>query len=40
VGERLELELGVDNLLDENYEQSYGLPQEGRVAYGGCRIPF
>jgi vitamin B12 transporter len=39
-GGRLELELGVDNLLDEDYEQSYGLPQAGRVVYGGCRIPF
>lgn len=29
------LYIGVDNLLDENYETSYGVPQRGRFLYGG-----
>ena len=32
--------LGVDNLLDEDYEESYGYPQYGRTAYAGLRIKF
>jgi outer membrane cobalamin receptor len=32
--------LGVDNLLDEAYEQSYGLPQAGRVLYGGLELRY
>jgi outer membrane cobalamin receptor len=31
---------GVDNLLDENYEESYGFPQAGRTAYIGMRVKF
>ena len=31
---------GADNLLDENYEQSYGLPQPGRSAYAGLSYTF
>jgi vitamin B12 transporter len=31
---------GVDNLLDEDYEQSYGFPQAGRTAYIGMRVKF
>ena len=31
---------GVDNLLDENYEESYGFPQAGRTAYVGMRVKF
>jgi len=27
--------MGADNLLDEDYEQSYGLPRPGRMIYGG-----
>ena len=27
--------LGVDNLLDEAYEESYGFPQAGRLVYLG-----
>jgi vitamin B12 transporter len=30
--------VGVGNLMDEDYEQSYGLPREGRTFYGGIRI--
>jgi outer membrane cobalamin receptor len=32
--------LGADNLLDEAYEQSYGLPQAGRVIYGGLEVRY
>jgi outer membrane cobalamin receptor len=31
---------GVNNLLDEDYEQSYGLPQAGRYIYGGIELSF
>ena len=31
---------GVKNLFDENYEQSYGLPQAGRTIYGGVEYKF
>lgn len=31
---------GVDNILDENYEESYGFPQAGRTAYIGMRVKF
>jgi vitamin B12 transporter len=30
--------IGVGNLLDEDYEESYGLPREGRTFYGGIRV--
>ena len=36
----LEAYAGVDNIADENYEQSYGLPQSGRFYYGGMRYRF
>jgi vitamin B12 transporter len=32
---RATLYVGADNLFDENYETSYGLPQAGRFIYGG-----
>lgn len=32
------LYLGVDNLLDENYETSYGVPHAGRFVYGGVEF--
>jgi len=34
------LYLGVDNLFDEDYEESYGFPQAGRTAYAGMKIRF
>lgn len=37
-GRRVALYIGADNLLDANYEESYGLPQQGRFVYGGIRI--
>jgi outer membrane cobalamin receptor len=32
--------LGAKNLFDEDYEQSYGLPQAGRTVYGGLDYRF
>ena len=32
--------LGVDNLLDETYEESYGYPQPGRTSYAGIKFKF
>ena len=31
----LEVNIGAENLLDEDYEESYGLPQPGRILYAG-----
>lgn len=36
----LSMYLGATNLFDENYEQSYGLPQPGRIIYGGLDYRF
>jgi len=36
----LEIYGGVDNLFDENYEESYGLPQPGRLLYAGLVYKF
>jgi outer membrane cobalamin receptor len=38
--DELNLYVGAKNLLDENYEQSYGLPQAGRLIYGGLEYRF
>lgn len=35
---RVTLYTGVNNLLDENYETSYGFPQAGRFIYGGIEF--
>ena len=35
---RLGVYIGADNLLDENYQQAYGLPQAGRFLYGGIKL--
>jgi len=32
--------VGVNNLFDEDYEESYGYPQEGRFVYAGGKIVF
>jgi outer membrane cobalamin receptor len=37
---RTGLYLGVDNLFDEDYEESFGFPQAGRTVYGGAKISF
>jgi vitamin B12 transporter len=39
-GGALDLYFGINNLLDANYEQSYGLPQAGRMIYGGVNWKF
>jgi len=36
----LDLYVGVNNLFDEDYEQSYGLPQAGQYFYGGANWTF
>ena len=36
--DRLLLYFGIDNLFDQNYEESYGFPQAGRFIYGGIEI--
>jgi len=36
----VELYVGVNNLFDEDYEQSYGFPQPGRYVYGGVEYHF
>ncbi|MBW2558183.1 MAG: TonB-dependent receptor [Deltaproteobacteria bacterium] len=36
----LSLYVGVDNLFDEDYEESYGFPKEGRYIYGGFELTF
>jgi outer membrane cobalamin receptor len=38
LGDRLTLYIGSDNLLDENYEESFGFPQAGRTLYGGIEF--
>lgn len=35
---RLTLYIGADNLFDENYESSYGMPRAGRFLYGGVEF--
>ncbi len=36
----LSIYVGADNLFDENYSESYGIPRSGRTAYAGARIKF
>ncbi len=36
----LDLYIGIDNLFDEDYEQSYAFPQAGRTFYGGVNWKF
>ncbi len=36
----LDLYFGVNNLFDEDYEQSYGFPQAGQYFYGGANWTF
>lgn len=35
---RVTLYMGANNLFDENYETSYGIPQAGRFLYGGIEL--
>ncbi|APG28819.1 hypothetical protein A7E78_13870 [Syntrophotalea acetylenivorans] len=36
----IDLYVGVDNVFDEDYEQSYGFPLAGRTFYGGATWKF
>jgi outer membrane cobalamin receptor len=36
----LHLHAGVDNIFDEDYEESYAFPSPGRFIYGGVRLIF
>lgn len=36
----IDLYLGIDNVFDEDYEQSYGFPLAGRTFYGGATWKF
>lgn len=38
--ERCEMYVGVSNLFDEDYEESYALPRPGRIFYAGARLVF
>ena len=40
LADRFYLYFGVDNLFDEDYEESYGFPQAGRTIYGGIEFKF
>ena len=37
-GQRITLYSGVENLLDEDYAEAYGLPQRGRFVYAGIQF--
>ncbi len=39
-GERWEVSVGGTNLLDENYEQAWGYPDQGRSTYVRMRLNF
>ena len=32
--------VGVDNLFNRDYEQSYGVPRPGRLIFGGLEYRF
>ena len=36
----MDIYVGVRNLMDEDFEESYGLPQAGRTLYGGVAYRF
>lgn len=38
--ERLNLYVGIKNLFDKDYVESYGFPQAGRFVYGGMEFRF
>lgn len=38
VRNRLIAYAGADNVLDQNYEESYGIPQQGRFVYAGLKL--
>jgi vitamin B12 transporter len=40
LNKRLHVYIGVDNLFDQDYEEAYGFPREGRTLYAGTKIYF
>lgn len=38
IKDKVTLYVGADNILDKNYETSYGFPQAGRYIYGGLEF--
>ena len=40
IGDHLIVFAGVDNILDEDYEQKLGSPQPGRWGYAGFRATY
>ncbi len=40
IKKKVTLYVGADNVLDANYEQSYGYPLSGRFIYGGVEFHF
>jgi outer membrane cobalamin receptor len=38
--DRMSLYVRAENLFDEDFEQSYDLPQAGRSVYGGVDVRF
>jgi vitamin B12 transporter len=40
LNDQLELYVGVDNLLDKDYQESYGFPAESRFVYVGAEATF
>ncbi|MCB1747054.1 MAG: TonB-dependent receptor, partial [Gammaproteobacteria bacterium] len=37
-GRRVQLYAGADNILDADYAESYGIPQQGRFVFAGIKI--
>jgi vitamin B12 transporter len=38
--DRINLYIGVDNIFNKDYEQSYGIPRPGRFIFGGIEYRF
>jgi outer membrane cobalamin receptor len=36
--DRAWLYFGVENVADEDYQESYGIPRSGRVLFGGLEL--
>ncbi len=40
IGDRFYAYVGVSNLFDKDYEESYGYPRAGRMVYGGLKVAY
>lgn len=38
LNDKVSFYIGIDNLFDKNYQQSYGIPQAGRFIYTGIQV--